>query len=228
MEHICQRCGSPVDDSAPFCGSCGAPQIRFSGTVIPSPTVSVTVPVLPLSTPVQPDDYSASTVTLDRNTAALSRRHALRAAIAAGSIAALLSLLPLGFILGPPLGGFLSVLLYRRRSWSADPSPSAGFRLGALSGLFGFAIFAVLAGAQVLLLHGQNDVRAAMIEAIHRQQARNPDPQSRQMLDYFLTPHGLMLMMIVGVIFMAIAFVLLSGIGGSISAALLRRKEPPR
>jgi MFS family permease len=137
-------------------------------------------------------------------------------------------MLPLGFILGSPLGGFLSVLLYRRRSWSADPLPSAGFRLGALSGLFGFAIFAVLAGAQVLALHGENKVRDAMIEAVQRQQARNPDPQARQMLDYFLTPHGLIVMMIIGLILMGIAFVLLSSIGGGISAALLRRKEPPR
>jgi MFS family permease len=137
-------------------------------------------------------------------------------------------MLPLGFILGSPLGGFLSVLLYRRRSWSADPLPSAGFRLGALSGLFGFAIFAVLAGAQVLVLHGENNVRDAMIQAVHRQQARNPDPQAHQMLDYFLTPHGLMVMMIIGLILMGIAFVLLSSIGGGISAALLRRKEPPR
>jgi MFS family permease len=157
----------------------------------------------------------------------LNRGHALRAAMAAGVIAGLLSMLPLGFILGLPLGGFLSVLLYRRRSWSADPSRSAGFRLGALSGLFGFVIFAVLAGAQGVLLHGENEIRDAMIEAIHRQQARNPDPQARQMLDYFLTPHGLMVMVIVGLILMGIAFVLLSGIGGSISAALLRRKEPP-
>ena len=137
-------------------------------------------------------------------------------------------MLPLGFILGSPLGGFLSVLLYRRRSWSADPSRSAGFRLGALSGLFGFLIFAVLAGVQVLLLHGGNEVRDAMVEAVRRQQARNPDPQARQMLDYFLTPHGLMIMLIIGLILMGILFVLLSGIGGSISATLLRRKEPPR
>ena len=137
-------------------------------------------------------------------------------------------MLPLGFILGSPLGGFLSVLLYRRRSWSADPSRSAGFRLGALSGLFGFVVFAVLASMQVVLLHKGNEVREAMIEAVRRQQARNPDPQARQMLDYLLTPHGFMIMMIIGLVVIGLLFVLLSGIGGSISATLLRRKEPPR
>lgn len=130
--------------------------------------------------------------------------------------------------MGSPLGGFLSVLLYRRRTWAGDPSPRAGFRLGALSGIFGFVIFVVLAGAQVALLHGENEVRNAMIEAVRHQQARNPDPQARQMLDYFLSPHGLLVMMTVGLIFMGLMFVLLSGVGGAISAALLRRKEPPR
>jgi len=167
-------------------------------------------------------------ITAERDHQRLERTAALRAAVAAGGIAGLLSLLPLGFILGSPLGGFLTVLLYRRRSWSGDPSPRTGFWLGALSGIVGFLIFAVLAGTQVLLPHGRNDIRDAMVEAIHRQQARTPDPQARQMLDYFLTPHGFVVMMIVGMIFTGVIFVLLSGVGGSISAALLRRKEPPR
>jgi len=47
------------------------------------------------------------------------------------------------------------------------------------------------------------------------------------MLDYFTTPHGLMVMMILGFIFTGVMFVLLSGLGGSISAKLLRRKGPP-
>jgi len=160
-------------------------------------------------------------------TAALDRNSALRASLIAGAIAALLSLLPLGIAFGAPVGGFLSVLLYRRRSWTGDPQPGAGFRLGALSGIFGYAIFLVLAAAQIALSHAQNEVRDSMIETIHRQQARNPDPQARQMLDYFLTPHGLLVMMIAGLVLMAIVFVLVSGMGGAISAALLRRKGPP-
>ena len=79
-----------------------------------------------------------------------------------------------------------------------------------------------------MLPRAQNDIHDAMVEAIHRQQARTPDPQARQMLDYFLTPHGFLVMMIVGMIVTGIVFVLLSGVGGTISAALLRRKEPPR
>jgi hypothetical protein len=46
------------------------------------------------------------------------------------------------------------------------------------------------------------------------------------MLDYFITPQGLAVMMVFGFIFTAIMFVLLAGVGGAISAALLRRKGP--
>lgn len=180
----------------------------------------MSTPAASITTPAPAGPLTASAAGLDRSSA-------LRSAIAAGAVAALLSLLPLGFILASPLGGFLSVLLYRRRNWVAEPTPSGGFRLGALSGLLGYVIFLILAAAQLALSHGQNELRDAMIDAVHRQQERNPDPQARQMLDYFLTPHGLMLMMALGLIFIGVLFVLLSGAGGAISAALLRRKGPP-
>lgn len=218
MEHPCQRCGSAVDDTSPFCPNCGTPQIRFDAAEASSQAIKVASR--------EGSETALNEPEYDR-AARFEKKSAVRAALYAGLIAALLSLLPLGFIVGSPLGGFLSVLLYRRRSWSGDLSPSSGFRLGAVAGVFGYAIFLFLAAAQLALSRGQNDVRDAMVEAVHRQQARNPDQQARQMLEYFLTPHGLMVMMVVGIVVMAVLFVLLSGLGGRVSAALLRRKGPP-
>lgn len=146
----------------------------------------------------------------------------LRAAFAASLVGLILSLL-LGAIAGAPAAGFLSVVFYRRRSWLSELTLSAGFRLGALTGALSSAIFMLVKTAQALLTH-HSEMRDVMIEAIHRQQARAPDPEARQMLDYLLTTHGLMLMIGLGVVFMAIVFILLSGVGGMISAALLRRK----
>jgi len=220
VEHPCQRCGSPVDASAPYCNGCGAPQIRFVEPEITPHTFKVQAPSANTPTQIEAETGLPSAAALDKNSA-------LRTSLIAGAIAALLCLLPLGIVFGAPIGGFLSVLLYRRRSWTGDPRPGAGFRLGALSGIFGYAIFLVLAAAQIALSHAQNEVRDSMIETIHRQQARNPDPQARQMLDYFLTPHGLLVMMIGGLVLMSVVFVLVSGLGGAISAALLRRKGPP-
>jgi hypothetical protein len=218
VEHPCQRCGSPVDASAPFCGSCGAPQVRFAETEIAPHSFKVQAPAPSLSTQIESETVLSPASGLDKG-------NALRVALTAGAIAALVSLLPLGIVFGSPVGGFLSVLLYRKRSWTGDPSPRAGFRLGALSGALGSAMFTVLKFVQATLA-GRDELRDSMIEAIHRQQTRNPDPQARQMLDYFLTPHGLLVMMIGGLILMGIVFVLVSGVGGSISAALLRRKGP--
>jgi len=153
----------------------------------------------------------------------------IRSALNAGAIAAILSSIPIGaaFIFALPFAGFLSILFYRRRTLVAAPSPRMGFRIGSLTGLFGFLIFVVLTAVETVAFHAQNELRDAMMQAIRQAQARSADLQARQMLDYFLTPQGLAIMMIFGFIFICILFALLSGIGGALSAALLRRKDPP-
>ena len=120
----------------------------------------------------------------------------------------------------------LSVLLYRRRVPGEEISSGAGFRLGALSGLFGFAIVVVLTAATIFISHGEGDVRDAMLQTIRQAQARNPDLQARQVLDFFTTPQGLIVVMVLSFFFAGIMFVLLSGLGGSISATLQRRRRP--
>ena len=102
----------------------------------------------------------------------------------------------------------------------------AGFRLGALSGFFGFAIFIFLTAVEIITFHAENELRDTMIQAVRQAEARTSDPQARQMLDYFMSPHGLIVIMGFCFIFMCITFVLLSGMGGAISASLLRRKGP--
>jgi MFS family permease len=163
---------------------------------------------------------------ITRGAGGFDRQAAVRSALNAGAIAAVLSLLPLGFIVALPVAGFLGVRLYRRRSSAPELSTGGGFKLGALCGTFGFAIFTVLTAVNTLAFRAQNEFHSAMIEAVRHAQARNPDPQARQMLDYFISPHGLVVMLVMGGVFICVAFVLLSGVGGAISAALLRRKGP--
>lgn len=150
----------------------------------------------------------------------------LRSAATAGAIAALLSAVPLGFFLALPLGGFLAVVFYRRHGPRLELPSAAGFWLGALSGLFAFLIFLVLTVVETVAFHAGSELRQIMIEGVRRAQLRNPDPQARQMLDYFMSPPGLVVMMVMGAIFLCLLFVLLSGFGGTISAALARRRPP--
>ena len=230
MEHPCQGCGAAVEDSTPFCSSCGAPQVRFSARA-PSSNPTVAGPGPPNVPPAGVSWSSYVRVEaqppISYQVASFDRQAAVRSALNAGAIAAVLSLLPFGFILALPLAGFLGVLLYRRRSSAQAPSPGAGFKLGALCGVFGFAIFIILTAVNTLAFHAQKEFRSAMVEAVRHAQARNPDPQARQMLEYFTSPQGLVVMMALGFVFICVAFVLLSGLGGAMSAALLRRKGPP-
>jgi hypothetical protein len=153
----------------------------------------------------------------------------VRAAIYAGGIGAALSLIPVAgnFVLALPVAGFLSVLFYRRWTHGPELRPSTGFRLGALAGLFGFLAFLVVTAISTLTRGGEDEMRQALVEAVHLQQARATDPQVRQMFDYFLTSQGMMVVLGLGFVMMGIAFVLLSGAGAAFSASLLRRKDPP-
>jgi hypothetical protein len=221
VEHACPRCNASVDDSAPFCPTCEAAQIRATPREYSRGPVGVA---------------AASSATVFAENGAVQSRvpatadaHAeLRSALYAGIIAAALSMIqPESFILALPLGGFLSVLLYRRRSMGDDPGRRAGFRLGAFTGLFAFGLL-VLIGAGTLAFRAQGTMHADMVQTILQAQARSTDPQTKQVFDYFLTPQGMALMMIFGFVFTCILFVLLSGAGGAISASLLRRKGPPQ
>jgi hypothetical protein len=167
----------------------------------------------PATTPAQPDSHAT-----------------LRAALYAGIIGAVLCTIPLvaNFLLALPFAGFISVLFYRR--WSHGPEPASGmaFKLGALTGLFGFVGYLVIMALSTLTSRGQNAMREAMLEVLRLQRQRATDPQTRQVLDYFATAQGMIVMLVLGFAFMAIAFVVLSGAGGTISAFLLRRKGPPK
>ncbi len=220
MQQSCQRCGSEIESLTPFCPNCAAPQIHFHGRQ-PSPPnpVVVSEPQPPVvvanNAPLPPTSYNQNA--------------ALRSALHAGVVAAILSLIPLrsAFVFALPVAGFLCVLLYRRRVSGEELSVGSGFKLGSLAGLFAFALFVVLTAAATLVSHAENELREAMLQAIRQAQARSPDAQARQMLDYFTTPQGLVVMMILGFAFTGVMFVLLSGLGGSISAKLLHRRGPP-
>ena len=136
--------------------------------------------------------------------------------------------IPLGasFGLGMLAAGFLAVVFYRRRVPNASLRPGKGARLGVVSGALGFGMFAVVTSIQMVIFHS-GDLRAQLLDALQESASRTSDPQAQQMLDYFRTPPGLVLMMILGLIFMFIAFVLFSALGGALGAALLRRRDVP-
>ena len=138
-------------------------------------------------------------------------------------------IIPLGasFGLGMIAAGFLCVLFYRRRSFDANLTSGLGARLGALSGMLGFGIFALLTGLETALFHSGGELRNALRQAIDQAASRNTEPQAQQMLQYLKSPQGLALVMIMGLMMMFVLFLILSSLGGVLGAVMLRRKERP-
>ena len=151
---------------------------------------------------------------------------ALPSAAAAGLVAAILMLIPLGaFGLGMLATGALSVLFYRRRNPVANLTPGMGARLGAASGALGFGIFAIFTAVEVLVFHSGGDLHTALIQAVQQSAYRTSDPQALQLLEYLKSPPGLALVMAAGFAVMLAAFLVFSTIGGAVGAFLLRRKN---
>jgi len=199
--------------------------VRFSRTETAADSVSVPLPASALPTPAvsEPDAH----IETDRRVSNRERNIALKSALKGGAIAAALCLFPMGIVLAMPLAGFLAVLFYRRQSWRAEPSRRSGFRLGALAGIFGFVIFAALAAIIMVASGDEDEFRRQSLEALQRAHARYSDPQQLRTLEYLMTPPGLTIGLAVSVVLIGIFFVLLSGVGGAVSASILHRKGPP-
>ena len=216
MEQACYKCGTVITEGVAFCPKCNAPQIRVTG------------PELEPAAPLSIEGESLHQPRSPTATTGIDWSQGLPAAALAGLIASILMAIPLGasFGLGMLAAGFLAVVFYRRRVPNASLRPGKGARLGVVSGALGFGMFAVVTSIQMVIFHS-GDLRAQLLDALQESASRTSDPQAQQMLDYFRTPPGLVLMMIVGLILMFIAFVLFSALGGALGAALLRRRDVP-
>lgn len=229
MPHSCPRCDFLVEDSRPFCSGCGAAQVHFSASKRVGEAVLVTSSIdrgPGDRGPGLPDAVSSIGDTYVKG----GSHPALRAAAYAGVIGALLCLVPLRpiFVLAMPFGGFLSVFFYRRFTQGILPLSRAGFKLGAMAGLFSFVLLLVSVALGTLAPHSQNELRDALLQSFQQVQEQTTDPQARQMLDYFVSSRGMAVVIVAGFVLMAVIFVLLSGIGGAVSASFLGRKSPPQ
>lgn len=214
VEHACYRCGREVDDGVAFCRNCNAPQIRVAG------------PAVEPASPVLEGEYAAAPTTANLQSNHIEWSRALPATALGGLIASLFMVTPLGpFGLGMIVAGILSVLFYRRRNPVAELTPSIGAKLGAVSGIIGFAMFSILMAVGLLLGRSGGQLRTSLIQAVQQSAARSPDPQVQQMFEYFKTPAGLALIIAMGLVITFLVFLVLSAAGGALGAVLLRRKQ---
>jgi hypothetical protein len=219
VEHACYRCGAIVNEGAPFCPECRAPQIRVN-VPEPDPQNAPATPPFPPGTPgeLQPP---AVPVLLP---SPIRLRDTLGTALAASAvIVAFWVLIPAGLILGATLAGALAVLLYARRRPEIRLTAGSGAKIGMMSGLAAFAFFFVVILVGYLADHGAS-FRQMLEQWLNSRPADNP--ARAEILSRLNSPEFMATVVVMTIIFMLIMLVGFSSIGGAIAAWLMRRKEP--
>jgi zinc-ribbon domain len=212
MEHSCYKCGHQVEDGVAFCTHCGAPQIRVA--------VAEPGPASDASAVPSPEPFASSPAAgVDRTGPSQSIYWAqgLPAAAIAGLIAGFGMMFIGLFGMWMLAGGFLSVVFYRQRTRGGLLFPRAGARLGAVSGILGFAVFAVITVPTGLF-------RSMLLEMMHKYSAQHTDPQLQALVERWLetlkTPEGLAAWLIGLFFFLLLA----SAIGGALGGRVLSRR----
>ncbi len=218
MEHSCHRCGAKVEDGVPFCGHCGAPQIRVSESQQPTPASPTPADPGEFPFPAQPVAIPHLSDVVWQRAVGVALFATVLAALGSIVIAVVARVPQLSAVLWMLAGGPITVALYRRRR-VGRVTPGIGAKLGALTGLFGFAISGVLCILEYVALRGNAELRSALEEQL-KQVARSA-PDAQHVIEQFLTPHGLSIALIV----LLVAFPLVSAIGGALTAGLLRERD---
>ena len=160
------------------------------------------------------------------NATSVQWSHALTAAALAGVVSAILMNLFFGFFgIGIAAAGALAVRIYRHRSGQPTLLPGAGARIGAVSGVFGFGFFCVLAAVGTALLKGGAELKAALLTSLEQAAARSQDPQAQAVLEKLRTPEGLMLVLAFSLAFVFFLFVALSSLGGALAASMSNKRR---
>jgi hypothetical protein len=223
MEHSCYKCGHVVADGKPFCGECGAPQIR----VAVAESAAAAARPASESPNLIPALADASALLRGLNVpriAAIEWPRALPLCAIAALVAALIMSLGLMIPLLAALGaGFLAVNLYHRRSAAWAGNARSGAQLGAVCGAMFFAIAAVLQTAVMAILHTQGQVREKIMDALQQAATRSSDPQVQIAFDQLKTPEGIALMMVLGLTALLVVSIAAGCVAGALTGAFLGR-----
>jgi hypothetical protein len=215
MEQPCHKCGQAVEEGVAFCPHCSAPQIRV---VIAEPAP---VPgTAPQAAVALSSSQAAAQVAIPARWSTVLMPCAL-----AALIASLLMSLGLYPVMGAFIAGFLAVIFHRQRRSGTVLQAATGARLGALSGLFLFAMSSILGALRVLLLHKGPEIHNELTARIDQAASRTADPQTLAMLERLKTPGGLEFLMILGLGFALFAAIVLAALGGALAGTILGRRD---
>jgi len=209
MDQTCYRCGAQFASDVRFCPQCGSPQIR--------------VPV-PVSEPEQAPlpGFNALSAAMPRIHSAESDapspykwRSVLPPAVILGLVAPfLLSLIKFFFVFIAVSAGYMSVQIYRNHIKPRLISTEEALRIGALTGFISFVVSALLMLSVVALTWKNGTLQPELQNALHAAQAQNPDPQAQALLQRFMTPEGLVAVMVIALVMLFFLLVVSCLIGG--------------
>jgi len=103
-------------------------------------------------------------------------------------------------------------------------------KLGALAGVFGFALNAVMSTLSFVFLR-EGNFRNLMEQQMRRTIERSTDPQAekvlRQFMDYLSTPQGMATFFVGVLVVLAVSFVVFTAAGGALGASMFasRRRD---
>lgn len=152
--------------------------------------------------------------------------HAMQPCALAAAVAVMLTLLGLHPLVTMLASGVLAVVFYRYRNPLIPIHAGAGARLGALSGLIGSGMSAVLSAVFVVVLHKGPAIRDFMVKSLEQNAARYPGPEYQAALEIIRSPSGLAMIMIFGAILLFVVFVVLSSLGGALAGSFLAKRDP--
>ncbi len=227
MDHSCYKCGHSVEDGKPFCGQCGAPQIRVpmpeAIAIATEDASSLNLPILSVDSPILPSTLNAS---------ALSAGFVWPTAIRACAIAALIAALVMTLGLMVPLlavlgAGVLAVNLYHRQNRGWNVNARSGAKLGALCGILFFGISAVFEALATALFHTGGQIRQKMLEALQQAASRTSDRQVQTAFESLKTPQGIALMLVFGLVVLFLVSIAAGSIAGALTGAFLSRRNRP-
>jgi hypothetical protein len=235
VEHPCYRCQASIEEGTTFCPHCGAPQIRVispeDNTPLPSPSPPAEVAPGSYSVPPTPG-WTQGGAPFVPQTTAIQWELAWKGALLAGVGAAILTAIPfvsVGCCLWMLGAGVLSVSMYRKQLPGALITPGMGMKLGALAGIFGFMINAVLTVLSFVVFRSSGEFRRAMREQLEKQMASNPDPKAQaivhQFMDWMSTPQGAATFVVLMLLVLGVVFIVITAAGGALGASMAGRRR---
>ena len=204
-------CGAQLPEDARFCHKCGKPQREEP--LLAEEVEEAPAPILP---PEAPPAAQVPPI-------GFHNRAAVSTALVSGISGFLLSVLsgqvlPAASSLGLIAAGFMAVYLYQRRT-GEKLSVLHGAHLGWISGIFGFAITAIILALVAVVLSDQTVVETM------RQQLQGTSAGRQAQIDQMIQMVHNPSLMLTGVVVTFLLFTVFPAFGGALGAKFLDRRS---